>query len=340
MNIYLIKQAFFSLKQKPIFVLSVASTMGITLGALICVMTLAYVMLLKPLPYPDQARLYNVEHQLISNENEVDGSSFTYPNLMHLYNKQELFEQSTLIYVDGGVITSLDSEPMVAISFVTPHWFSMFSAKMAIGRRFEASENVDSYHPVAVLTYRTWQDEYDGAANILEQKLTISGNNYRIIGVLAEQHIELSLAGAGFKSQVIIPWDFNSVNESERKRWGNDDGGLIFVGKLNKEFTQFTESKISQLLTRLVNENWQNQVSDQDFFKDWSIALKTQTLKSFIVEEGERSVYLLLIGAIGLVLIACANIANLFVSRTVERQQQLAISAAVGASESQLFRIS
>ena len=82
----------------------------------------------------------------------------------------------------------------------------------------------------------------------------------------------------------------------------------------------------------------QNQVAEHDFFKGWSIALETQTLKSFINEGGERSIYFLLLGAIGLLMIACANIANLFVSRTVESQQQLAISAAVGASKGQLFR--
>ncbi len=56
--VYQLKQAYMSLKQKPGFVLSVVSTMGMTLGALLCVLTLAYVMLIKPLPYPEQARLF------------------------------------------------------------------------------------------------------------------------------------------------------------------------------------------------------------------------------------------------------------------------------------------
>jgi len=338
MSIYLIKQAYLSLKQKPIFVLSVVSTMGITLGALLCVLTLAYVMLIKPLPYPEQDRLYNVEHQLISNENAIDGRAFTYPNLMHLYNNQPIFEQSVLMYVDGGVITSLPSEPMVAISFVSPQWFSLFSAQMALGRGFEESEKVNSYNPVAVITYETWQEKFSGKANILEESLTLGGNSYRIIGVLAENNSEVPLAGAGFKTELYIPWDFNSVSERERKTWGNDDGGLIFVGKISNEYLNYTKQQIDQTLTTLINENWQSEVSGHAFFKGWSIALKTQTLKSFVISDGERSVYLLLIGALGLLLIACANIANLFVSRTVERQQQLAISAAVGASKSQLFR--
>jgi predicted permease len=338
MNSYLIKQAYLSLKQKPIFVLSVVSTMGITLGALLCVMTLAYVMLIKPLPYPDQERLYNVEHQLISNENAIDGRAFTYPNLMHLYNQQSLFEQSVLMYVDGGVITSLPSEPMVAISFITPQWFSLFSAQMALGRGFEESEKVNSYNPVAVLTYKTWQDKFNGEENVIDKNLTLGGNSYRIVGVLAKSNVEAPLAGAGFKTELYLPWDYNSISARERKRWGNDDGGLIFVGKVKKEYTEYSKIQIDQMLTTLVNENWQNEVSGHAFFKGWSIALKTKTLKSFIISDGERSVYLLLIGALGLLLIACANIANLFVSRTVERQQKLAISAAVGASKAQLFR--
>ncbi len=334
---YLIKQAYLSLKQKPIFVFSVVSTMGITLGALLCVLTLAYVMLIKPLPYPEQERLYNVEHQLISNENAIDGRAFTYPNLMHLYNKQALFEESALMYFDGDVVTSLPSEPMVALSFVTPHWFSLFSVQMALGRGFEESETVNTYNPVAVLTYETWQNKFEGKTNVLDKNLSLGGNNYRIIGVLAESNIEAPLAGAGFKTELYLPWDYNSISESQRKRWGNDDGGLMFVGKIDNKYADYSKQQIDQLLTTLVSDNWQSEVSDQAFFKDWSIAIKTKTLKSFIVSDGERSVYLLLIGSLGLLLIACANIANLFVSRTVERQQQLAISAAVGASKRQLF---
>ena len=337
MNSYLIKQAYLSLKQKPIFVFSVVSTMGITLGALLCVLTLAYVMLIKPLPYPEQERLYNVEHQLISNENAIDGRAFTYPNLMHLYNKQDLFEESVLMYFDGGVITSLPSEPMVALSFVTPQWFTLFSAKMALGRGFEESETVNTFNPVAVLTYETWQKKFDGKVNVIDKSLTLGGKNYRIVGVLAESNIEAPLAGPGFKTELYLPWDYNSISESQRKQWGNDDGGLMFVGKLDKAYADHSEQQLDQILTTLVSDNWQSEVSGQAFFKGWSIAINTKTLKSFIVSDGERSVYLLLIGSFGLLLIACANIANLFVSRTVERQQQLAISAAVGASKSQLF---
>ncbi|MEW6991915.1 ABC transporter permease [Colwelliaceae bacterium 6441] len=335
--IYQLKQAYLSLKQKPGFVFSIITTMGITLGALLCVLTLAYVMLIKPLPYPDQERLFNVEHQLV-NQGEVDGNAFTYPNLMHLYKNQTVFEQSTLLYTDGAVITSLPSEPMAAISFVTPQWFTIFSVKMAKGRAFNATEKLNSYNPVALLSYQMWQNEFAGSDDILNKKVSLGGKSYQIIGVLSADNIELPIAGPSFSTQIYLPWDFNTVSERDRKTWGNDDGGLMFIGKMKKALLETNAIKLhEQSLTNLINRNWQQQVSAHAFFKGWSININTIPLKSYIIADGERSILLLLIGALGLVAIASVNIANLFISRTAERQQQLAIHAAIGASKKQLF---
>jgi len=287
---YQIKQAWLSLKQKPGFVFSVVTTMGITLGALLCVLTLAYVMLVKPLPYPDQDRLYRVEHQLISNENKIDGRSFTYPNLMHLFKNQTTFSESALSYFDAVVLTSIADEPMVAISYVTPMWFEIFATKMALGRTFDSTEKVDTYNPVAIISYQTWQKEYAGLENILEEKIEFGGKSYRIIGVTAENNIELPLAGPGYKTQIYVPWDFNPFSEDQRLSWGDDDGGLTFIGKLKPELVaNFSSVQVKQTLTNLVNDNLQNQVADRAFFKGWSIRLEVSSLKSFIVADGEKA---------------------------------------------------
>ena len=336
--IYEVKQAYLSLKQKPLFVFSVVSTMGITLGALLCVLTLAYVMLIKPLPYPEQDRLYSVEHQLINNNGKIDGRAFTYPNLMHLYNNQTVFEQSTLMYLDADILNSDPAEPMVVISYVTPEWFSLFNIKMALGRSFENTEAVNQYNPVALLNYQTWQKEFNGANNVINQSIEFGGRSYKIIGVLSKDNNISALFDSDSAPQLFIPWDFNSISESERKKWGNDDGGLAFFGKLKSQYTGYSSTKVtSQILTQIVNDNWQEKVASIAFFKDWKIALQTATLKTKIIGNSTYSLYLLIAGALGLALIACTNIANLFISRTAERQQQLAIQAAIGASTKRLF---
>ncbi|MCJ8320947.1 MAG: ABC transporter permease [Colwellia sp.] len=337
--IYQAKQAWQSLKGHPGFIASVLTTMGLTVGALLCILTLAYVLLVKPLPYPDQNSLYVVEHQLINKDNKVDGGAFTYPNLMYLYNNQQVFEQAALMHLDADVLLSLPANPMLPISFVTPEWFSLLGPKMALGRTFEQTEAVNTYNPVAVITYQTWQHDFAGKVNILDEKLNFSDVSYRIVGVLAESFSEPQLHGIGYNSSVILPWDYNTVSERDRKTWGNDDGGLIYLAKLSTKQANKTINVVQagHALTSLVNDNWQEKISSQDFFKGWGINLQVKTLKSVLLSGSDSTVYLLLAGVLGLVMIACANIANLFISRTAEQQRSLAIKAAVGASKKQLF---
>ena len=143
-SLYLLKQAWASLKGKPGFVSAVVTTMSLTMGALLCVLTLAYLLLVSPLPYPASNSLYTVEHNLIDNNGDVDGDAFTYPNLIHLYAKQTAFSDLALMYYDADVLISRPSHPTLPISFVTPEWFSLLDVDMAIGRNFEPTEALNS----------------------------------------------------------------------------------------------------------------------------------------------------------------------------------------------------
>ncbi|WDE14467.1 ABC transporter permease [Thalassomonas haliotis] len=333
---YLVKQAWGSLQSKPAFVAGIVTTLGLTLGALLTVLTLAYIMLVKPLPYPQQEQLYTLEHQLIDKDGKIDSRAFTYPNLMHFYRSQQAFSQAALIYYDADVLASSPKHPTLSQAFVTPEWFSLLDAKMALGRGFEQTEAVNSHHPVAVLGYDTWQKEFSQAPDILNKKVTFSGTSYRIIGVLGKGFQEPELLDTGMKSQVFLPWDFNSISESERKKWGNDDGLLNVLAKLPADKNP---EQVSQALTGLLNSTWQENVAGYGFFNGWGIKIRLHSLKSVILADSEQSIYLLLAGLIALVLIAITNITNLFISRTAEQQHNLAIHAAVGASKSQLFAV-
>ena len=108
---YSIKQALVSLKKRPVFMLSVITTMGLTLGTLLCIVTLAYVMLFKPLPYPDQARLYKVEHLGTNAEGKQQQASFTYPGLINLHKTQAAFSDTALSFYFQRVLTSHINQP-------------------------------------------------------------------------------------------------------------------------------------------------------------------------------------------------------------------------------------
>jgi predicted permease len=332
---YNLKQAWLALKNKPSFVTTVVLTIGLSLGALLCVLTLAYVMLIKPLPYPEQDKLVRVDSILTNSENEPMAPAFTYPGLIHLYENQKVFSKSTLVAYYAEVITSLAAQPRVAISSVTPEWFDLFAANMHLGRKFEQTEMINAYNPVAIISFKTWQDEYASAPDILTKKMTITGTSFQIIGVLAKNFIEPKLAASQLKTQVFIPWDYNRAGKSGRESWFYIDDQRLFIGKLA---SLKTPTQLDETLTSLSNDIWQEKIAGVDFFKGWNLAIKTTALKSVIIGDAQQSVLLLLCATIGLVIIACSNISNLFMSHIATKLRQLTIHAVLGATKKDLFK--
>lgn len=338
MNLFLyqLKQAFLSLKQKPGFVFSVVSTMGITLGALLCVLTLNYLLLVKPLPYPEQDRLFVADHQIINAKQETQTIAFSYPGLEHLYNSKVAFEQAAMLYYDQGVITSHHNQPMVNITYATPELHQLLASPLALGRMFEASESLNTNNPVAMLSYYTWQKEFGGVANILEKTVNIRGISYRIVGILAENFVEPTLAEIGRSTQVWLPWDFNPESEEQRKIFGNIKPNFKFIGKLANGVSK---NQAQQSVSPLVSNRWQEEFAAKyDFFKGWSVNINVRAIEGVILGDSESVAVMLLAGVVGLILIACTNISNLFISRTVEKQRLMAIQATIGATRKHIFK--
>ncbi|MBU3004586.1 ABC transporter permease [Paraglaciecola arctica] len=332
--IYQLKQAWVSLKKKVGFVATVVTTMGTTLGALLCVLTLGYLLIIEPLPYPEQDKLYKVIHAIGDKTGETNAQSFTYPGIIHLYKNQDVFEKVALIQYGQDVLTSLPTQPTLNTAYATPEWFELLGANMQMGRTFETSEGLDTFTPVAVISYKTWQQEFASAADMLDKKVSFSGVSFRVIGVLGEDFIEPQIKGAGRDVGMWFPWDYN-LDVRMKERWGNISGALTFVGKLKDTVTA---SQAEQTLTPLVNDAWVENVASIPFFNGWSVRVELESFQTAIVGDSQNTVYKLLAGVIGLVLIAFANIANLFMSRTAEQQRHLAIYAALGAKKSHLFR--
>lgn len=332
--LYQQKQAWMSLKKKPGFVSTVVITMGTTLGALLCVLTLGYLLIVEPLPYPEQEKLYKVNHAIGDKSGETNATAFTYPGLIHLYKNQQVFDKTALIQYGQDVLTSLPNQPTLSTGYVTPEWFSLLGAKMQMGRAFEETEALDTFNPVAIISYKTWQDEFASAPDMLDKKVSFSGVSFRVIGVLGENFVEPQIRQTGNDVGMWFPWDYN-LDVSIKERWSNISGALTFVGKLKDSLTA---AQAEQSITPLVNDIWVENVAAIPFFGGWSIKMQLESLQTAIVGDSQNTVYKLLAGVLGLVLIAFANIANLFMSRTAEQQRQLAIYAALGAKKSQLFR--
>lgn len=328
-------QAWASLKRKPGLILAVVGTMGVTLGALLCTMTLNYLLLVEPLPYPEQERLFVADHRILDAENTTKTVAYSYPTLVQLYKSDEAFEQSAMIYYGQDVITSHEEQPLVNVAFTTPELHRFLSSTMLLGRMFEETEGLDKNNPVAILNYSTWKEEYSGRQDILDEKITIAGVSYRIVGVLAEKFVEPELYNIGRKTQVWLPWDFNHASYKNKENYTNINSNFTFVGILKSGLHQ---EQANQLLTPMISESWQQGVAHMGFFKNWSVKVELRQLKRVVLGDSGTISSMLLIGMIGLALIACVNISNLFMARTAEKQRQMAIQAALGATKGRLFK--
>jgi predicted permease len=339
--IYQLKQGFLSLRQKPGFVFSVSSTLGITLGALLCVLTLAYVMLAKPLPYPEAEKLYVSSNEHIDENGKLMFEAFSYPALMALYNQRGLFSEAALVAFNRGVLLSQEDLPMIEATFVSPQWFNLTGMPMALGRAFENSENVGSYNPVAIISYETWLGNFSADESIIGKTINFENTSYQIIGVVGKNYIEPQIyayhrgASSYRKTQIWLPWDFNSTRDEVRKTWWRVNSGMV-VGKLP---TELSVKQAQKRASTNINEKWLSAIVGDDRFTGKTQRIALHDFQKVIVGDNKKSVYFLLAGIIGLVVIAFFNIANLMTSRALMQQRNMAIQAAIGAKQSILFNI-
>jgi len=333
---YAITQAWQSLRHKPGFIFGVVVTMGITLGALLCVLTLGYVILFKPLPYPEQNALYNVRQVATTDKGQQIGFSFSYPGLIDFYRSQKAFSETVLTYYDKGILVNHAKQPTVSMTYVTPEWVSFFAPPMALGRNFEQSEKLNTNSRVVVISYSSWQQLYNADPEIIGKTVAFRDHRYKVIGVTAKDFLEAQLYQNGWQTQFWLPWDFNPVRQEQRQLWQSGIDGVRVVGKQVK--APPTNAEISALSVA-TNLTWQQNTADQEHLRGWKIAVDIQALNSAIVGKRNYALYFLLAGIFGLVLIAFANVINLFISRTAEQQHQLAITAAVGAKKFHIFNI-
>ncbi|MBD1581815.1 ABC transporter permease [Pseudoalteromonas sp. S16_S37] len=337
MNYWLkeLQVALYSLSKRPSFAAVVILTLSITLGAFITMVTLNYTVLLKPLPYPQQERLFVVEGERYDNGKFLGAGVHSYAGAVDAYKNNDKFSQSALLHYEELQVSNLAGIPKVFTTFTTSELFNLLGAQMAVGRYFDKNEGLDTNVPVAVISYDLWQKDFNGRADILAQKIEIGQVGYKIIGVLSEQFVEPALHMQGRQTQIWLPFDFNSRDEQTRRNWIAGFFELKLVGKLA---TGVTPAQAQQYLSARINERFVQEAKAFPWGQNVSTKAKLKTFEEVIIGDS-RSTSLMMLGAVfALLLIACANISNLFLSRAAEKQRQYAIQATLGAQKHHIFR--
>lgn len=320
-----------SLVNKPSFSATVIFTMALTIGILIAAFNLNYLLLAKPLPFPNEARLVNVEIEQINQQTAKQFPHNTRVGLVELYKKQATLASLELIQQSRELLVSDGLQPKLNVAYVTPGYLDLLGVPIIKGRNMAVEEGLNKQIPVAVISYQTWQQWYNSDPDILGKMAQVSDVKYRIIGVIGENFVEYSPRPKEGKIEIWLPFDFNQLAQND---WSVGRSDLAAIGTLAPDVNVM---QVNDSLTGSLLPKYEQDTATQAEFKDMTIKVTSTKLRDVIIGDSKSIGIIMFAGALILMLIACSNIINLFLSRTIEKTRTLAIQASLGAKPKHLF---
>jgi putative ABC transport system permease protein len=315
-----LRYALRQLVKSPGFTAIAILTLALGIGACTAIFSVINTVLLRPLDYPDPSRLVVMRETQLPQFPEFSVSP---PNYLDWEKQTKSYEHIAAYTMSGaGLNLTGEGEPQRLVGVkATAHYFDVYGIKAVLGRTFLPEEDAPGKNHVVVLSYPFWQRVFGGAADAVGRQVQLNGEPYTVIGI----------APAGFGSaSKVDAWTPMAFAPDETNNDARGGHYLNVTGRLKPGVTVAQAKAELEVLAAQLAKQY------PDSNKGWGILMSP--LQDYAVRD-VRAVLYTLLGAVGCVLlIACANIANLLLARATARHREVSIRAALGASRGRLVR--